>query len=71
MPVNFCSSFIVAIELNVSFVDTIKLFPLFVRVMVFYCVMITQNLKENLLGNVCCLARYVLKSVYIFQVTIF
>lgn len=63
MPVNFCSSFIVAIELNVSFVDTIKLFPLFVRVMVFYCVMITQNLKENLLGNVCCLARYVLKSV--------
>lgn len=29
----------------------------------YYCVMTTQNLKENLLGNVCCLARYVFYKV--------
>ena len=52
------------IELNVSFLETIEIiFPLLFRVMVFFCVMITQNLKENLLGIVCCLARYVSKSV--------
>ena len=54
------SSFVRMLDINKLHARTVNMdifIDFFFRVMVFYCVMITQNLKETLLGNVCCQAR--------------